>query len=75
MKVDESGKIGLVAESGKIGLVSCILSILKILRRFSFNFNVCKVAMFFFKIGPESIEETIVTLQALRFKLNRLSQT
>ena len=35
----------------------------------------CKVMMVFFKIWPENIKKALITLQALRFKLNRLNQT
>jgi hypothetical protein len=35
----------------------------------------CRVMMVFFKIWPENFKKTIITLLALRFKLNSLNQT
>ncbi len=67
-----------IAESGKIGLVRCIIDFKDIqvwLGQFSLNLNACKVMMVFFKILPENLKNTVITLQALRFKLNCLNQT
>ncbi len=67
-----------IAESGKIVVVSCIIDFKDIqvwLRQFSLNLNAYKVMMVFFKIWPENLKKTIITLKALRFKLNCLNQT
>jgi hypothetical protein len=45
------------------------------LKLFSLNFNTCKVMIVFFKNWPENFKNTLITLQALRFKMNRLNQT
>ncbi len=67
-----------IAESEKIVLASCIIEFKDIqvwLRHFSLNLNACRVMTVFFKIWPENLKKTVITLQALRFKLKCLNQT
>ena len=45
------------------------------LRQFSLSLNDYQVMMGFFKFWPENIKKVLITLQALRLKLNRLNQT
>ena len=39
------------------------------------NLNACQGMMIFFKFRPEKIKKSVITLKALRFKVNCLSQT
>jgi hypothetical protein len=39
------------------------------------NLNACRVIIDFYKIWPGILKKTVITLQALRFKLKRLART
>ncbi len=67
-----------VAESEIIVLANCILDFKDIqvwLRHFSLNLNACRVMTVFFKIPGQILKKSVITLQALWFKLKCLDQT
>ncbi len=69
-----------MAESEKIVLASCILDFKDIqvwLRHLSLNLNACRkiVMTVFYEIPGQILKKTVISLQALRFKLKCLDQS